>query len=483
MTYADAVFRNALSTFVEAMRTLFARQLQAAFGEDWWTRGVLATLDRHREYLQRRREESNLDPSQLHRLLEIQHFLPLLRSHYSDAFANTFPDYSRTGADLAAINRLRNKWAHLEQLNAEEEIRCVRTMRDLLARAGMSAASDLDRILNTQPAAEQPSAALEAPAREPATASVTGEEKPMKEETVNEAELEEPDTVEVNRPASDDWMADLWRHVQRLLSLSVEVRDIGGPPGRPQSAVVVTVTNRAPANPDYPECRFNRIQLETSKVESLHRQPLQGESRPMPDGATLRNGETRTWEFVAPSDALLPLEFSLSANFDYEAYFKTAVSLPVPAVYVQPLAASYIKDFQATGVTTLLAQVSGLVQSLGPDTTIKQVANIRQSLASAQERITAVTQQLQALFQKYHLTEGTRTGDHARAGSRFLYGIMEAVKKLDQAMATTDPSTIGASVEALKRLDADRLNLESATRELASRFGVEDEEHSIVRTP
>lgn len=117
------VFRNAVLPFV-------IEQLQAAFGKGWWKAGVQpalgeSALDALEKQFERRYKQKlsaiKRPGSQVYEMLDIAHFLPIIRHNWKRCFADTFEQQDTTEVWLREIIQVRNAIAHPESLPLSDE--------------------------------------------------------------------------------------------------------------------------------------------------------------------------------------------------------------------------------------------------------------------------------------------------------------------------------------------------------------------------
>ena len=98
-----------LKLYTDGMRRLIKQRLVAAFPNNWWEQGVLASFDRHGQQHRNLQSNAAKDPSRDKiDLLDPGHFEKVVMHHFNQAFKQVFHDYRKTQSWLMQAEVTRN---------------------------------------------------------------------------------------------------------------------------------------------------------------------------------------------------------------------------------------------------------------------------------------------------------------------------------------------------------------------------------------
>jgi len=150
------LYQGLFLVFRKAVLDFLIKQLQAAYGEEWWQKGVERALKNKAVELREafdKRFGKPLTPvmrpcADLYDILDVADFLPIIEKHWKICFEQTFHDLETVRAWLKEIVAIRNPLAHPAStpLRDDDTWRAFDTMIRFLRPIDAAAADELVRI-------------------------------------------------------------------------------------------------------------------------------------------------------------------------------------------------------------------------------------------------------------------------------------------------------------------------------------------------
>ena len=125
-------FTQILRLYVQGVREALRDRLVAAFGDEWWEKGVEYALQGNLLKALQDLVEKNPGHNR-HQFMDTSHFGWIIVKHHNGVFSDAFSNTVKTFNDLRRLNDLRNEWAHRYDISPARSIQAADLMKSILA--------------------------------------------------------------------------------------------------------------------------------------------------------------------------------------------------------------------------------------------------------------------------------------------------------------------------------------------------------------
>ncbi|MCE2404988.1 MAG: hypothetical protein J4F43_07505 [Dehalococcoidia bacterium] len=418
--------------YIQGVRRAVRERLQSVFCTEWWEKGVrhalpessLSNLDAQIEKFPDRARDQFLDAS---------HFGWIITKHHNEIFLDPFPDSMRAFADFGRLIRLRNEWAHIQDIAPARAMQAARLMQHILASLRCEEALEVERM--SQEIVLEPDGG-------------SAEHLP--------GALDSQDHTADGESTQDSTFGlwDLWRQLNSYLVLETSVEPTDEP-RNDSSRVTVTVHNTAPDSKNWPIVHFRSVAIQAS----THGTSKMGPMAP---------GETRQKEFSFPANKLIDVEFEVYGEIDPEQLFRFRRTICPPGQFVAPLRQEFLAKLESIGINVFLNRVLDTIDTPDPQMTLADIARVRDSVRQQSEEIDDKRSALGQLFEEFRLDRDSTLGARMR---NLILALVESKKKLDaldDAIGRTDLELMNGAVSDLKQVQLAALRVENTIRTMTS---------------
>ena len=423
-------FTECLRWYVQGVRRCIQERLTADLGANWWEWGVDVFLPdgqkaNVRDLLRKRGHlapESSLDPS---------HFVHVIT--HNRALADAFPDLRRAAVELEAVARLRNQWAHAQELAWGQAMYGAGLMRHILASLNCEEAVRVDEMLQNS----------------------DHEETDEGNNVVLEDAAEDPSASEKSEPAGVS--LDFLHQLQSCLRMRVHVEPLDDSPDG-MAKIIVTVFNIAPIDDDLPQVIFKEVRLSSTL-------PVTRRSRDMSIGP-LGPGEMQFVEIETPKRSLLAREFHVLGYLDSDSLWKLGNTAGMPAEVLAPIQKQFLIGLREVGLREFVA---GILESIGtPDEsmTLPELQRLRDAVKQTPDQLKARLTALNELYREFHANGDSMLGRRMKDIGAALEDFGAHLESLDQAISETDLTLMCEAVDGLKRVQLALIRVEDAVQNM-----------------
>ncbi len=424
-------FTECLVLYVQGVRRSIRERLTAELGANWWEWGVdvflpdgqkanVRDLLRKRDHLA---PESSLDPS---------HFVHVIT--HNRALTDAFPDLHMAAVDLGAVARLRNQWAHAQELAWSQAMYGAGLMRHILASLNCEEAVRIDEMLQDS-------------SHEKTTEGTNADLEDV---------AEDPDASETLEQAAVS--LEFLYQLQSCLRIRVHVEPLDDAPDG-KAKIIVTVFNAAPVSDDLPQVVFKEVRLSsTLAVERTNKDMNIGPLSP---------GEIQFVEIEAPKRSLLAREFRVRGYLDPDSLWKLGNSAVMPAEALAPIQRQFLTRLAEVGLREFFA---GILDSIGaPDEsmTLPALQKVRDAVKQAPEQLKAKLAALNELYRDFHANSDSTLGQRMKDIGATLQDFGGQLETLDQAISETNLTQMSESVDGLKLVQLALIRVEDAVQNMA----------------
>lgn len=414
--------------YIQGVRRAIRERLIAAYGGDWWERGVLLALSEPaRKRLQDDAERAA--DSEPESLLDAGHFGWIVAKHHNAAFTDAFTDSRRAFRDFGRLASARNQWAHIQSISPAQARQAADLMRQMLAALRCEEALEVAEMV--QNTTYEPGDAIEewrTTAADPA-ADFDGSE-----------------------PENALWK--LWQQAQSYLVVDKSVVYWSEIRGRSEQAqITLTVHNNAPNSNDWPAIHFKSVTVAIPGIGRPRRLEMLGP------------GETQEVSFDFPEKQLLiASEFVIRGEVDADRLFRFRSTSNLQENFLDDLRQEFLDRLQRIQVNELISTSLEAVSSLNANATLSDVVQIRESFGQISNEINKKRELFNALTGEFHIVSESPLGMRMRELIQALVAFNSKVSELDTAIANTDLDRISEAVSDLKQIQISVLRVEDTIR-------------------
>ena len=416
---AYEIFTRAHRVYINGIRAAIAEQLQSAYGDDWWERGVWSAIGEN----QRGNLERDLQkgvPEDKTQLLDTVHFTRIVERNHAVAFANEFTNIDYTLRLFRHLSVKRNEWAHVldGQWTVSDIMYSVQAMREILISLRRREALEIHQMFQDS----------------------LNQQGSIPEESLTAAE----DSPAVNDDDGDYSVDErsllgFWRTLESYLVVESTVQPFGDEErDSGQVSILVRVTNTAPVSEGRPDIRFRNVRLEVIGAATPNRQ-----GRNRSEWSELGPGQTEVSEFTSAAKGLASIEFRAFGEVDRDRLFQVQRVNTLPEEVVTPLLEQLSVQFESVGIEEALTKVIKTVARIQPDMPFAEVSALRNELAQFKPLIAEKRETLLRLFGGYHLNRESPLGLSLMEAASLLHDLeTNKISAMDNAISQTDMESI-----------------------------------------
>lgn len=416
------LFTQSHRLYVQGVRQAIRERLEAAFGEEWWEKGVERGLpsDRRNALRTELRRIPDRDP---HLLLDAGHFSWIISNHHETVFSDSFTDSLRTFKELRRLSGLRNEWAHVQDISLARARQAADLMKQILASLRREEALEIEQMTDDID---------------------LGAGNETVEDSVDDADYD-GDSFDAQAVAIAP--LDPWRQLQSYLVLEQSV-EIPEDDAGSWSRVVVKVHNTAPSSADWPTVYFDSVVIEVLEQDSQH---IGG----------LGPGETQEVEFSLPAKQV-DVEFQVTGTIDANRLCEFRQSASLPSEVVAPLQREFVDRLRSIGIREFANSTLEEIGSPNPNMTLADIARVREALRRRSSLIKDKETALNELFREFHLGKSSKLGPSVSEIFRSLLEFGKKLEALDEAIGRTDLDLMSGAIHDLKQVQLALIRLEGA---------------------
>ena len=415
------LFTQSHRLYVQGVRQAIRERLEAAFGEEWWEKGVERGLPPERlNALQT--ELQRIPDRDRHLLLDAGHFRWIISNHHKTAFSDSFRDSIRTFKELRYLSSLRNEWAHVQDISLARARQAADMMKQILASLRREEALEIEQMTDDID---------------------LGTSNETVEDSGDDADYD-GDSFDAQATAISP--LDPWRQLQSylLLEQSVEIpKDDAGSWAR----VMVKVHNTAPLSADWPTVYFDSVVVEALGQDSQH----VGELGP---------GETQEVEFSFPVKQIMDVEFKVTGSIDAGRLCEFRQATSLPSEVVAPLQLEFANRLRSIGIREFVDSTLEAIGTPSPNMTLTDIARVREALRQQSSLISDKETALNELFREFHLSTSSKLGPRVSEIYSSLQEFGKNLDALDEAIGRTDLDLMSGVIHDLKQVQLAMLRLE-----------------------
>lgn len=443
-----SLFSDCHRRYVLGTRIAFRERLEKAHGSDWWNKGVVPAIsDAQQQNLARmiaRDSSGNLED-----ILDTQHFGSIITQNHTEAFGDAFNNSYRTFNQLRTLTRIRNDWAHVQNMPIARVMRAIEIMEDILASLRRREALDIKRIRENF--SEHPTDA----------ADDQSQEEEVMQQDMQELDSDYPSEA---RPTS---LMELWHQLQAYLVLNIVVEPIPDDT-RERVRVILRVSNEAPAGDGLPEVYFSSVEITT--VDSSRDDSIRISDRNTPTRiGSLGPGQTSERKLTIWIKQLASTEFKLHGTIDPNTLFSFRKLVAPPSEVVEPILNELMERFEELGIRGFLDGVLASITKVEPASmTMSEAASLRRNLEEFKSVIQGKLRDLDKLFRDFGIHKGSTLGTRFGEIMQFLRDLHKKLGALDEAISQTDTDMISQAANELEQLQLAIIRLENTIKGMIS---------------
>ena len=169
-----------------------------------------------------------------------------------------------------------------------------------------------------------------------------------------------------------------------------------------------------------------------------------------------------------PIRQLLEVEFEILGEIDANRLFQFNRTTSIPEEVVAPLRREFLDRLESIGVREFVSDVLDKIGAPGPNMTLAEIANVRQSLKLQSGLADEKRLDLGQLFKEFHLTRESTLGGRTREIILGLEDFGEKLQALDKAMGRTDVQSMTEAANDLKQVQLAVLRVEDTIWAMAN---------------
>ena len=438
---AYLLFTRCHKLYIQGVRQALRERLELAYGDDWWSRGVLQALSDE----QRRNLENMVkrDPDRrLSEFLDSPHFGRIVSNHHTSIFSDAFHDSVAIFKQFQHLTYMRNEWAHVQIMPMPRVIAMMEIMKNILASLRRREALEIDEM----------------------NKNVTGQ----LEKLIDDPEIAE--LSDVMEYSGNDYLSEqsealpleLWRQLQSYLVMDtiVELPE-DEPSGIAQ--VTVQVSNTSPESSGWPTVCFTSVSLEIKGARN------QGYYGSMGYGDRLSPGESFQQQFKFSRTELASVEFHVTGSLDWNQFFNFQWKRGAPVEIVAPILSEFIERFEELDIEEPVAKALNSIGSINSRMTLADLVAARNELRNIQPIINQKSESLNTLFSEFHLDREIALGFQCYQVMTHLRQLGSKIKFVDDAIGDTDLDQIAQAVHDLEQIRLAILRIQNTIREMTNR--------------
>lgn len=443
MNESYLLFTQAHWRYVQGVRRAFAERLRAAYGAEWWRRGVLEALDESpRRNLERAATE--LADEELPELLDVGHFAPVTLRNHAAVFAGAFPQVDAAVARFRRLAALRNRWAHLRGPAWDESLAlpALSLMNEVLIPLRCPEALEIVEMIHASngPADYSPENLL--PELSPTDSAP------------DESGGPESDGIDI--PPS----VRMWQEFQSYLAMEYSLEPDGQ---RPDELVRAhfRIANLAPSGDGRPQIIFRAVHLYLRSGGSDNRYDL----------GALAPGQSAEKQDTLRRRALPGLEVRVEGEIDFNRLYRIGSAQNFSGELIDGVLEEFTAQFEQIGIKELSDRTMGAVSAFSPNMPFEEVAEMRSQLAELQPVIEGRLRLLAQMQRQFFLHPESGLGQPCQEVAQHLRELHGKIRTVDSAIGNTDAAQIHSLIADIQQMQLSVLQVGETIRALAGRRG------------
>ena len=426
--------------YIQGIRNSLQERLSAAYGDDWFQRGVLpAVTDIQRANLTAALERAQAGGRAT--LLDAGHFGHIVSWNHAAVFAQTITEIDYTLRQFRFLAAMRNEWAHIpvDGLPMDRVVSAIQTMQALLVTLRCREALEIGKIM---------------------TQRNVGQSEATSIDLTPNATSDEDDDIEVDTLTYAP--SGLWQTLRSYLVTDAFVTPTN--PSEGQVLVTVRVSNVAPVSGDRPLIRFENVNLEVKPDR-----PAETRSRRSGSGnalGILEPGQTVERQFTLNAREVAHFEYRTVGQVDTHSFFGVQQNGGLPIEVVQPILNEFSTRFEAIGIKEPLNLALESLAVVKPTMTLSDASQVRRQLEQTNLLIEKKRNALGELFGEFYLDRESPLGASVREVVLLLEGLETRIRAVDKAIGQTNLGAIENAVRSLEQSQLSVLQVEETIRKM-----------------
>lgn len=426
------LFTQCHRLYVQGVRRALRERLESAYGEKWWSDGALGALSddqRGNVELALEREPT----ADLESRLDSLYFGRIISRRYAAAFSDLFADARSAFAQFARVARMRNEWAHVQEMQPAKTMSAIRAMRSALASLRQAEALEVDRL--TRDIANEPRFA--------------GEDDDMDDRPITDADEAGEDYAvdEISSPPSGFWQG-LHSHLTLDTTVDIDEND--------RAIITVEVSNTALAGEGLPTVSFNSVQIHASNAK-FDSGRYEGNLGP---------GNSFQAQYVCARRALATASFSVSGHLDINSFFHFQRRGYLPNEIVAPILDEFFERFEALDIKTPFEKALETIRGINPSMTIADLLSARPELERVKSLVADKAQGMDELFRDFQLSDRYSLGKECSEIAGHFKQVARQIQAAENAIGNIDLDTITQVAANLEQIQIAVLRVEDAVRNM-----------------
>ena len=431
------LFTQCHRLYVQGVRRALRERLERTYGGAWWSEGALAVLsDNQRQNVELQMErEPTLD---VESRLDSAHFGRIVSRRYAAAFADSFPDARSAFAQFTRVARMRNEWAHVQEMQPAKAMSAIRAMRSVLASLRQAEALEVDRLTRDITANES---------------KYSREDYDVDDQTITDAdELGEDYALdEIASPSSD-----FWRQLRSHLTLdtSIVINENG------VAIITVEVSNTAIWGEGTPVVSFNSVRIHASNVNRDSGSDSIGSLGP---------GESHQARYTCVRNALATASFSVSGNLDMGNFFHFSKPGVLPREIVSPILDEFFERFEALDIKAPFEKALDAISGVSPSMTIADLLSVRPELERIKALVGDKANGMSELFRDFQLNKRYSLGKECSEIAGYFNQVAEKIATAENAIGSINLEAIAQVTRDLEQIQLAVLRIEDAVKNMRAK--------------
>ena len=431
------LFTQCHRLYVQGVRRALRERLEKEYGGNWWSDGVLGALsDERRDAVARLVER---DPGRsLESHLDSAHFggiVGVRPAAFSDAFGDTRAAFNQ----FRHLARMRNEWAHVQDMPSARVIFAIETMRSVLASLRQSEALEVDRL----------------------SRNLAGETKDMAvDETMEERLADGADAPDDDYELDDVALptSAFWKQLQSCLSINTSVTIDADD----NAIIAVDVSNTAMTGEGLPPVWFNSIEIHANNVSPMRRNRHANNLGP---------GQSFSVQYTCPRNALATAGFSVSGNLDMGRFFHFSRPGVLSSEIVAPILDEFFERFEALDIKAPFEKALETISAVSPSMTVGDLLSVRPELERIKLLVGDKSNGMEALFRDFHLNGEYSLGKECSEIWGYFSQVTEQIANAENAIGNVNLEAIAQVARNLEQIQLAVLRIEDAVKNMRGKRG------------
>lgn len=354
---------------------------------------------------------------------------------FSDAFGDTRAAFNQ----FRHLARMRNEWAHVQDMPSARVIFAIETMRSVLASLRQSEALEVEKI----------------------SQSLAGESEDMAVDDALEERFgdgaddpdDDYDPEDVALPTSA-----LWKHLQSCLSVNTSVTigedDI--------ARITVEVSNTAMTGEGLPPVWFSPVEIRANNVK--HRQGNHHAN-------DLGPGQSFSAQYVCPRNALATAGFSVSGSLNMPRFFHFSRPGVLTREIIAPILDEFFERFEALDIKAPFEKALDTISAASPSMTVADWLSVRPELERIKSLVIEKANGMKSLLRDFHLSGESSLGKECSEIAGYFRQVAEQIETAENAIGSIDFETMAHVTRNLEQIQLAVLRIEDAVKNMRGKRG------------